>query len=352
MGKQRKVTRRRFIGDAAIGAAGVAVALNSGSVLVAAQELAKSKSNIRNYNPDMEYRRLGRTGLMVSAVALGGHWKRMDVMRQGLDENRRQVINRCIEVGINYVDACTGVEFTTYSKVLSVVGREKVYLGLSHAEQEPRKEAYRTKNKLLESLDSALRDARQEYADLWRMTCMETGSRHSYESSCEIVAALEKAKKQGKARFVGISSHDRRWLKFMIEYFPQIEVVLFPYTANSKVLPTDSIFEALKKQDMGALGIKPFSSNSIFKGSSAPQEPTAEEDSRTARMVIRCILGNPHIIPIPGLISPAQVDNVARAVKEHRQLDATEAQELSMRMEQAWASLPANYQWLKNWEYV
>ncbi len=33
-------------------------------------------SKILNYNPAMEYRRLGKTNLMVSAVCMGGHWKR------------------------------------------------------------------------------------------------------------------------------------------------------------------------------------------------------------------------------------------------------------------------------------
>jgi hypothetical protein len=29
-----------------------------------------------------------------------------------------------------------------------------------------------------------------------------------------------------------------------------------------------------------------------------------------------------------------------------------EAKELAQRMDKAWANLPNNYQWLKNWEYV
>ena len=38
------------------------------------------KSEIINHSPDMEYRRCGKTGWMVSAVCLGGHWKRVDKM--------------------------------------------------------------------------------------------------------------------------------------------------------------------------------------------------------------------------------------------------------------------------------
>ena len=52
------------------------------------------------------------------------------------------------------------------------------------------------------------------------------------------------------------------------------------------------------------------------------------------------------------MINPHQVDNMARAVKEHRQLDVAEAKELEEAMDEAWAKLPASYHWLKDWEYV
>jgi aryl-alcohol dehydrogenase-like predicted oxidoreductase len=304
----------------------------------------------------MEYRRLGKTGLWISAVCLGGHWKRIDkalkARGQTFDENRREVVSQCMDVGINYIDACCRSEVVAYSKALRG-RRDKMYMALSYCGKETRSKEYRTAKKLMESFDSLLAESKQEYTDLWRITCHEPGGKHSFNTSCEMVEALEKAKKQGKARFIGFSSHDRRWIKFMIEYFPQIEVVLFPYTAKSKIAPEDSLFPALKKCDIGAFGIKPFASNSLFKGSSAPNDPHAEEDDRLARLAIRYILCNDAITaPIPGLISPHQVDNMAKAVKERRKLDLAEAQELKKSMDEAWANLPANYQWLKNWEYV
>jgi len=350
--KDDKLTRRTFIRNTSMAAAGVIVSAMSSKSrgLSASTESAIRKAP--SYNPDMEYRRLGKTGLWVSAVCLGGHWKRVNVMNQDFDENRRDVVTRCIEVGINYIDACWDNEVKAYSKALAG-RRDKMYLALSHGAKEPRFGNYRTANKLLESLDELLRDSKQEYIDLWRITCFEPGGRHTFNTSCELVEALEKAKKQGKARFIGISSHDRRWHKMMIEYFPQLEVILFPYTAKSNVAPKESLFDAVKKCDIGVFGIKPFASNSLFKGSSSPNDPHAEEDDHRARLAIRYILCNDAITaPIPGLISPHQVDNMAKAVKERRQLDIAEAQELKKSMDEAWANLPANYQWLKNWEYV
>jgi aryl-alcohol dehydrogenase-like predicted oxidoreductase len=350
--KDDKISRRAFIRSTSLTAAGVIVGALSSRSRGLNAEIESAIRKTPSYNPDMEYRRLGKTGLWVSAVCLGGHWKRVNVMKQDFDKNRYEVVSRCIEVGINYIDACWDNEVKAYSKALTG-RRDKVYLALSHGAKEPRFEDYRTANKLLESLDELLRDSKQEYTDLWRITCFEPGGKHTFNTSCEIAEALEKAKKQGKARFIGFSSHDRYWIKFMIEYFPQIEVVLFPYTAKSKELPKDSLFDALKKCDVGAFGIKPFASNSLFKGSSAPDDPHAEEDDRRARLAIRHILCNDAITaPIPGLISPHQVDNMAKAVKERRKLDVAESRQLKKSMDEAWARLPANYQWLKNWEYV
>jgi aryl-alcohol dehydrogenase-like predicted oxidoreductase len=347
----KELSRRKFIQKTSLVAAGtVAGVLASRQPALGKTDQSAAKKTLC-YNENMEYRRLGKTGLWISAVCLGGHWKRVNVMNQDFDKNRHDVVSRCMDVGINYIDACWDNEVKAYSKALAG-RRDKIYLALSHGAKEPRNEEFRTAKKLLESLDELLRESDQEYTDLWRITCHEPGGTHSFNTSCEIVEALEKAKKQGKARFIGFSSHDRRWIKFMIEYFPQIEVVLFPYTAKSKEMPEDSVFDALKKCDVGAFGIKPFASNSLFKGSSAPDDPNAEEDDRCARLAIRYILCNPHIMPIPGLISIHQVDNVAKAVKERRELDVAEAEKLRQLMDRTWARLPANYRWLKNWEYV
>ncbi len=352
--ENKQVTRREFMRDSAVAAAGLAVGLGAVGAGNSYAEAASRKP--LSYNPNMEYRRLGKTGLEVSVVCLGGHWKRINTVLnatgKSFDQNRRDVVSRCIDVGINYIDACCRSEVLAYSRALAG-RREKMYMALSYCGREVRNPEFRTRKKLMESFDSLMRESKQEYTDLWRITCHEPGGKHSFNTSWELVEALEKAKKQGKARFIGISSHDRSWLKMMIEYFPQLEVILFPYTARSKIAPKESLFDAVKKCDVGVFGIKPFASNSLFRGSSAPDDPNAKEDDQRARLTIRYILCNPAITaPIPGLVSTHQVDNMARAVKERRELDVSERAELERSAEEMWARLPAGYQWLKDWEYV
>ena len=195
----------------------------------------------------------------------------------------------------------------------------------------------------MQTLDDGMKQARLDHVDLWRITC-SSRAQHTRAEIEEAVAALDWAKKTGRARFTGFSSHHRPHIKWMIETFPeQIQVIVTPYTADTKVVDRrGGLWAAVKKQDVGWFGIKPFASNSLFKGDSAPDSPTFKEDNRLARLAIRYILCNPAIsAPIPGMISAQQVDNVALAVKERRELDLAEQTELKDAMERAWAGLPS-----------
>jgi aryl-alcohol dehydrogenase-like predicted oxidoreductase len=366
---QAPVTRRQFVCDGALAAAGAAIGLSATFTVHAGNPEQADTRKILNYNPDMEYRRCGKTNLMVSAVCLGGHWKRIEKAvkswgstswlssgagKPEFDQNRADVVSRCIERGMNYIDACVSHEVVAYAKALKG-RRDKMYLGYSWYEHEMRSDGFRTFAKLKESFQNGLKQAGLEYVDLWRVTCHEQSSQHSESELDELVKTLDWAKHAGLARFTGISSHDRPHIKKLLEKYPQqIEVVCTPYTARTKVVEDAAgLWATMKRLDVGWFGIKPFASNSLFKGDSAPGNPHEAEDNRLARSAIRYILCNPAITaPIPGLISPQQVDNVAAAVKERRQLDAGERAELERAMDRAWASLPSHYQFLKNWEYV
>jgi len=356
----KKLTRREFVqasaATAALAAAGTADAAKI------------DPKKIPSYNEKMEYRRLGKTELMVSVVCLGGHWKRIEkavpgaltsrswlsvkLDHEGFKKNRRAIVDRCMQHGINYVDACTYKEVVAYAEAIR--GREdKFYYGFSWYEHEVRNGRFRTAPALLGTLEKGMKDAKRDYVDLWRITMHEQSIKHSDKEVDEMVKALETAKKQGKARHIGLSSHHRPHIKKVIEKYDSLEVIVMPYTARSKKLPTDSLFDALKKCDVGMFGIKPYSSGSLFKGDGTPTNANFKADNDRARLALRYILGNPQMTaPIPGMIFPEQVDNAAKAVQERRELSKAEALELEQAMDEAWANLPEDYQWLKDWEYI
>ncbi|NQV34061.1 MAG: aldo/keto reductase [Phycisphaeraceae bacterium] len=367
------LTRRKFMRDGAMVSAGLA----SGIVPMAVNELNAAQlaeiSRTRSYNPQMEYRRLGKTGLWISAVSLGGHWKRIDKIigsvdsfascenmgspsredMAAFDKNRYDVVSRCIDVGINLVDFAGCVEPEAYGRALKG-RRESMYTAWSLGGQDMRHPEHRKAPVLIDLLKDGLKRTGLEYADIWRIMMLERGSRHTEGEVHELIRALETARKQGLCRFTGISTHDRTWAKMLIEKYPDaIEVLLTPYTADSRELPKDSLFATVRKHDVGILGIKPFASNSLFKGNGSPDSPHAEEDDRRAQMAIRHILSNPAITaPIPGLVSIHQVNNMAKAIKQRRRLDMNEKAQLKKATDEMWANLPDDYTWLNDWKYV
>jgi aryl-alcohol dehydrogenase-like predicted oxidoreductase len=368
----RRLSRRDFLRDSALTAAGVAAGLGPPRQPARAADVPPEVKRTRSSNPTMEYRRLGKTGLWVSAVCLGGHWKRVDkIIKAGRGinpyvgpdkadpiyaaflQNRRDVVERCMAVGINLIDLAGDAEPEVYGKVLQG-RRDEMYLAYSHPASEMRGRPNRKAEVLLEKLEKGLKDWGIGYADVWRCMCLERGGGHTDAETEEMVKALEAARKKGLCRFTGLSTHDRPWAQKLIEtYGDVIQVLVFPYMASSKELPTEGLFGALRKHDVGTLGIKPFGSASLFRGDGSPDHPDVEADDERARLAVRYILSNPVLTaPIPGLVSVQQVDNMALAVRERRQLDLVEKAHLEQAAGEMMARLPTEYAWLRQWEYV
>lgn len=328
------VSRRRFLASAAAAA-------------------APDPRKTRSYHPDMEYRRLGRTNIMISAVSMGGHWKRIP-FKPGTEEfkkNRREVIYACLDHGINYIDACSPAEVMVYSEAVRP-RREEIYFGFeSTGARNP--EIAGSLEKLKQGLDEALKKCGLEYVDVWRITMREQTTRNTPQEIENVMAALEWGKKTGRVRFTGISTHHRPWIAEAVARYPQLEVVITPYAAGSKEKPAGSMFDAFRRHDVGFIGIKPFASGALFASGGVPDSPTKREDDERARLALRYVLCCDVLAAaIPGLITVDQVKNVAAAVRERRQFDLAEAARHQQLAAAMWRNLPPSYHWLRDWEWV
>ncbi len=337
-----QISRREFV-EAAAGAA-----LVSGTA-AAAPDVRKTRS----YNENMEYRRLGRTDLMISAISLGGHWKRIP-FKPGSEEfkkNRREVIYACLDNGINYVDACSAGEVVVYAEALGP-RRKEIYLGFDWTlGRDPA--LTNSLEKMKAGLDEGLRKTGLDYVDLWRITLREQTTHNTTHELETIMAALEWGKRTGKARFTGVSTHHRPWIAGAVAKYPQMEVVVTPYAAGSKEKPVGSMFDAFRKYDVGFVGIKPFASGTLFASQGTPDSATKPDDDERARLALRYVLANDVLhASIPGLITVDQVKTAVAAVKERRQFDMAEAARHEHVVAEMWRNLPSHYHWLREWEWV
>ncbi|NQT15808.1 MAG: aldo/keto reductase [Planctomycetes bacterium] len=387
---EHRLSRRTFIRNTSLMAVG-SVAAGLAEENSAAGEPAGSidTSKILNYNPQMGYRRLGKTGLLISEVSLGGHWVNregvrywirfpQDVVPPDVAKNRIEVVSRCIDRGINFVDPVTYAELAAYG--VSLQGRrDKMYVAASSDAMNPNRREHCTLDIQRANIDDCLKRLGTDYLDVWRPMFRQDG-KHP-DSDVEVcVEAFEKAHQQGKARWLGMSSHNRAFVQHVVEKFPQFSMVIFPYTAKSKVKTTDaesidpartvevgtgdglysgdtrkSIFAAVQKQDVGVVTIKPFAGGSLFRTKLTFGEmESSEEDYERARLTLAYILCNPAITAtIPGMSSIEEVDNNARASAERLAMfDRHGVEKLRASAEEMWASLPREYDWLRDWEWI
>jgi aryl-alcohol dehydrogenase-like predicted oxidoreductase len=115
----KPLDRREFLAGSLVAAA----ALGASGRADAGVGAAPAEAEWRNRQPGMKYRRLGRTGFMVSEIVQGG-----DPITP---ENYRHV-EMAVERGLNYLDTAPvyagGKSEPGYAEVLKAVGRDNVFL--------------------------------------------------------------------------------------------------------------------------------------------------------------------------------------------------------------------------------
>ena len=216
--KNVKLSRRAFIRNTSLMAAGTIAGALAGKGHAATKPF--HTSGILNYHSKMMYRRLGKTGLMISEVSLGGHWKNRNAGRywdhfaneevpSDVAKNRTDVISACVDAGINYLDITTAAECLSYGAALQG-RRDKMYVGADIHNLGPRNSNFCNIKSQLRNVEKCLRLLRTDYLDIWRPQALMNCSKINTDTDVEVlIETFQKLHKAGKVRHLGISSHCR-----------------------------------------------------------------------------------------------------------------------------------------------
>jgi hypothetical protein len=347
-------TRRQFIKVTS-----AAVAAGTIGALAKADETPVDTSKILNYNPKMKYRRLGKTGLMISEVSLGGHgWRG--------SEDRVPVLRRAAELGMNYLDTNMVEENVVYGKAMDGKTRgasaQEWHIGFASwpTKVTEEYEEHLSQARFLREIDERLKTYHTDVLDLWRPVGATWGEGQKKMSSMlmvshrvldMVVEVFEKVQKQGKVRFLGISAHNPKVFRRVLNEYPQFSVIIFPYLFLTKEFGGDSLLKLAQEKDVGVIGLKPFGAGTTF--GLKPQQIKGRVDTR-AHVLVKEMLQEPRLTAIiPGVNIPEQLDeNVQGSYERDKPHTDDDKEALRQCTENYYAHLTPEYQWLRNWEVV
>ena len=199
----------------------------------------------------MKYVTLGKTGLKVSAVGLGG----IPIQRTTVEE-AHEVIDECMIQGINYLDTARGytVSEEFFGKALKDVRTGWVIATKSMS---------RDYESMKRDIEISLKNLQTDYIDLYQIHNIKTDAEfETVFGDNGAYKALLEAKEAGKVRHIGATAHGVEAFERLIhEYEDKIETIMFPFNI------VESQGEALMKQctekKIGFIAMKPVAGGNI-----------------------------------------------------------------------------------------
>jgi uncharacterized protein len=196
--------------------------------------------------PGVIYRTLGKTGLKVTAVGCAaGSIPDPDILA------------RAIDLGINYFDTA---RIYGQGKSEQILGRalqgkrDRVVLAS--------KTYSNTKAKILEDIETSLKTLGTDHLDIYHQH-----SRHEpKEITDEMIETMELVKKQGKTRFIGVSTHDPNAMVDFILKAGKFDVVQTTYSYAIGAPFRDAAIARLHNAGIGVVAMKVVIATATPKG--------------------------------------------------------------------------------------
>lgn len=263
-------------------------------------------------------RLLGQTGARVSIFGLGGE----GVLRTfGYDAQARAVIDSALAEGVTYFD-CARAYAGSESYYGASLGsrRDKIFL-CSKAHD-------RSYDGALAMLDLTLRNMRTDRLDLWQLhDVRDWNDIEEMDGERGTYAAFERAKRDGKARFIGVTGHhDPEVLLEAIRRF-RFDTVLLPINPCEAAVEAflDVVVPEANARGMGVIAMKVLTRGLLFQ---TANPPTVDE-------LFGYALSQPVSLAIIGCDDVAQVQANAGAARLFRQMPPAEQRALELRFSSA-----------------
>ena len=215
----------------------------------------------------MEYRKLGRTGLDVSAIGLGGA-QYMEIMPE---KTVVTIVHEALDNGINYIDLFSANPYIRDKMGLALKGkRENVIIAAHLGVSEKNGQYCRTRNEDISSkffIDFLTR-LRIDWVDILMLHFIDMKNDYDRVFNGGLLQLAQRYQKEGKARFLGMSSHDLDVSLTAIKS-GQIDVLMYPINITNNAMPDrETLFNACIAEGVGLVAMKPFAGGTLLRGTS------------------------------------------------------------------------------------
>lgn len=286
---------------------------------------------------------LGKTGITVPRLGFGSHLKN-DLKKKPRERDR--MIKQGFEGGINLFDVYDHSGYSQFKPMGESLRsfRKEALISLCVVKQTEKMQA---------EIDGALDSFHTDYIDLYRL----------YAVDDDRVAMMDKNRKAGKIRAIGVVSHDEpTMMKYLDDYGSTLDYVMIVYNFHhnngffTQKGFTNNTYDALiprcERMGLGILGIKPMGSDAMVE-LAQKKGFYDEKEVNPSQAMLRHVFAHPEIdCTMPAMNSMDELYcNLHAAYKPA--LSSPEKSLLSRLSytadESKGAYLPPHYAWLENW---
>jgi len=251
----------------------------------------QSPAKARFSAPELRYKVLGKTGLKVTSVGFG-----CMITSDG------SVVERAADLGITYFDTARVYQSGNNERMVGAALKKKRKDFVLST-----KSGAKTKEEALANLDTSLKELGTDFVDIWYL--------HSKTKPEEVtdglIEAQQIAKKAGKIRFAGVSTHagQKELIPFLARN-PNVDVILTQYNFSMESFMNDVIDQAAKA-GKGVVAMK-IMAGGARRGEPAVLEKLKREGAPLA--ALKWVVRNPNVhTTVPSMTDMDQLEENLKA---------------------------------------